>query len=300
MITQKVYNTDNLSLVTKKIADYVQLIKMRLTLLVVFSAAITFAYAAKGNINWLDLFLLVLGGFLTTGAANGFNQIIEKDLDKLMDRTKNRPLPSGRMHPKEAIIASVLMGITGVAILGLCFNLTSAVLGLFAILSYAFVYTPLKQKTPFAVFVGAFPGAIPPMLGWVAMTNDFGLEAGIFFAIQFIWQFPHFWAIAWVLDEDYKKAGFSLLPSSGGRNKSSAFQTMLYTLILIPISLLPVRFEMAGMIFGTTALICGALFFMQAVNLFRKCTIKAAHQLMFGSFFYLPIIQVLLLIDKLG
>jgi protoheme IX farnesyltransferase len=299
VIIDKKYEVESVAAGRVKFSDYVQLIKPRLSVLVVLSAVISLCYASKGNIVWIDIVMLVIGGFLTTGGANGLNQVIEKDTDKLMTRTQDRPLPSGRMSMSQALTASIGMGVIGVSILGFYFNPMAAGLGLFSILSYAFIYTPLKQKTPFAVFVGAFPGAIPPMLGWVAATNNFGMEAGIFFLIQFIWQFPHFWAIAWVLDDDYKKGGFSLLPSSGGRDKSSAFQTMLYTLILIPVSLLPVKFGMGGMALAVVSLVCGGIFFLQSVKLYRECSVKAAQRLMFGSFLYLPIVQLTLLIDKI-
>ena len=197
---------------SQKLKDYSELVKMRLNLLVVFSSAISYAMAAAGNINWLQLGMLSLGGFLVVGASNGINQIIEKDFDKLMIRTANRPIATQRMSVTEASIASALMGIAGVLILGLFLNQMSAILAFAALLSYAFLYTPLKRISPISVFVGAFPGAIPPMLGWVAATGTIGVEALILFLIQFFWQFPHFWSIAWVLDDDYKRAGFKMLP----------------------------------------------------------------------------------------
>lgn len=282
-----------------KVQDYVQLLKLRLTMLVVFSAAITFAYAAKGNLVWSELWLMILGGFLTTASANGFNQVIERETDKLMRRTQARPMPSARMSALEGSIASIVMGIAGVSILTFSFNIITGVLALFSIICYAFIYTPLKTRSSIAVFVGAIAGAMPPLLGYVAYSNSFGFEPGIMFAIQFIWQFPHFWAVAWVLDDDYKRAGMRLMPSSDGRSKSSAFQIMLYTLILIPVSLLPLKFGMAGYTLAIVSLIAGFAFFMQSVKLYRQCSIKAAKELMFGSFLYLPIVQITLLIDKI-
>lgn len=282
-----------------KIQDYVQLLKLRLTMLVVFSAAITFAYAAKGNLIWSELWLMILGGFLTTASANGFNQVIERETDKLMKRTQNRPMPAMRMSSTEGSLASIIMGIAGVSILTFSFNIITGVLALFSIICYAFIYTPLKTRSSIAVFVGAIAGAMPPLLGYVAYSNSFGFEPGIMFAIQFIWQFPHFWAVAWVLDEDYKRAGMYLMPSSEGRGKSSAFQIMLYTLILIPVSLLPLKFGMAGNTLAIVSLITGFVFFLQSLKLYLKCTVKAAKELMFGSFLYLPIVQITLLIDKL-
>ncbi len=296
MIAENIHTKSSFAL---KVQDYVQLLKLRLTMLVVFSAAITFAYAAKGNLVWSDLWLMILGGFLTTASANGFNQVIERETDKLMRRTQARQMPSARMSALEGSIASIVMGIAGVGILTLSFNIITGVLALFSIICYAFIYTPLKTRSSIAVFVGAIAGAMPPLLGYVAYSNSFGFEPGIMFAIQFIWQFPHFWAVAWVLDDDYKRAGMRLMPSSEGRSKSSAFQIMLYTLILIPVSLLPLKFGMAGYTLAIVSLIAGLAFFMQSVKLYRQCSIKAAKELMFGSFLYLPIVQITLLIDKI-
>jgi len=250
-------------------------------------------------VNWGKMWLLVLGGFLVTGSSNGFNQIIERNLDKLMARTQNRPLPKERMGMNESYILATLMGIAGIAILWIFMNPLSGILGLIALLLYTVVYTPLKRVTPFAVFVGAFPGAIPPLLGHVASTSGFGeiqFQAWILFAIQFMWQFPHFWAIAWVLDEDYKKAGFRMLPSLGGRDKSSAFQVLVYTLFLLPISLLPVMFHMSGIVSAIVILICGTGFAYQAYNLYKECTVETARKLMFGSFIYLPVVQIAIMI----
>jgi protoheme IX farnesyltransferase len=282
-----------------RIGSYIQLLKLRLTLLVVFSAAITFAYAAKGQLKWSELLLMILGGILTTGSANSLNQIIEKDTDKLMHRTQNRPMPTFKLSTAEALTFAISIGIAGIFILTYYFNLITGILGLFSIISYAFIYTPLKLKSNFAVFVGAIAGAMPPLLGYVAYTNQFGFEPGIMFAIQFIWQFPHFWAIAWVLDEDYRRANIFLLPSKEGRGKSSALQIMLFTLVLIPVSLLPIKFGMAGTTLGIISILAGIAFFMQSVKLYKECSVKAARELMFGSFIYLPVVQIILLIDKL-
>jgi protoheme IX farnesyltransferase len=284
---------------TSKLKDYAQFMKMRLTSLVVFSAAISYVIGSQHQVNWSKMLLLILGGFLVTGSSNGFNQIIEKNLDKLMDRTLNRPLPKERMSMNESLALAIIMGITGVSILWLFMNPLSGILGLLALILYAAVYTPLKRITPFAVFVGAIPGAIPPMLGYVAASSGFGeiqFQAWLLFAVQFMWQFPHFWAIAWVLDDDYKKAGFRMLPSLGGRDKSSAFQTLVYTLFLVPISLLPVFFGMSGTISAIVILICGMFFTYQAYNLLKECTVEAARKLMFGSFIYLPVVQIAVMI----
>ncbi len=282
-----------------KVADYLQYTKLRLSALVVLSAAISFAFGSTGELEWSKMLLLIFGGFLVTGASNGINQILEKETDKMMSRTWNRPLPQDRMSIQEATIVSLLMGLAGVAILWLTINPLSGLLGLTALILYTAVYTPLKKVTPFAVFIGAFPGAVPPLLGYVAATGKLDIYGWILFSIQFIWQFPHFWAIAWVLDEDYSKAGFKMLPSPGGRDRSSAFQVVIYSLGLIPISLLPVLFKMTGLIAGAIILICGILFVYQSLKLYKNCSIEAASKLMFASFIYLPIVQIAILIDKL-
>lgn len=206
-----------------KLSDYAQLGKMRLASLVVFSAAMAFL-TAPGPVNWVAFLWLIVGGVLTTASANSFNQVIEKDLDKLMDRTAQRPIPGSRMSAQEGLLFGVLTGVAGVFILSWFLNPASGLLGLLSIILYTIAYTPMKRRSPFAVFIGAIPGAIPPLLGWVAATNQFGMGAWLLFSIQFLWQFPHFWSIAWVLDEDYKKAGFKMLPT-GERDKDSAFQS---------------------------------------------------------------------------
>ncbi len=284
-----------------KVADYSQFIKLRLASLVVFSAVIGYfigVHLLDQHANWIQLTALILGGFLVTGSSNGFNQIIERDLDKLMTRTQNRPLPTGRMSLTEAWIIASVTGIAGITILFLFTNTLSGILGTTALLLYVLVYTPTKRKTPFATFVGAFPGAIPPMLGCVAATSGFGsigMAAILLFAIQFMWQFPHFWAIAWVSHDDYKKAGFHLLPSPGGRDKASAFQVVIYTIVLIPVSLFPLLFHMTGIISSTIILACGIGFLIQALKLYKDCEVRSAQKLMFGSFLYLPLVQLAIL-----
>jgi len=240
---------------------------------------------------------LVAGGFLVTGASNGLNQVIEKDLDKQMNRTRNRPLPLGEITPREAVIVSMLMGLIGISILWFALNPLSGLLGTLALVMYVGIYTPMKRVSPVAVFVGAFPGAIPPMLGYIAETGKFGLVPGLLFAIQFMWQFPHFWAIAWKLHDDYAKAGFNLLPS-GKKDLSSALQTLVYTLFLIPISLLPFYFGFTGIISAVLILASGFGFAYFAYRLYQTRSDKAATQLMFASFVYLPIVQVALWLDK--
>ena len=218
------------------IDDVKQLTKMRLALSVVFSSLAGYLLASD-NIQIQNLFLLLAGGYLIVGASNVYNQILEKDLDFLMDRTKNRPLPGKRMSVKRAIYIAVIMTISGLILLyGI--NLRTCIFGALAVFVYACLYTPLKTKTPLSVFVGAIPGAIPFMLGWVAFSNNFGIEPGVLFMIQFFWQFPHFWAIGWMLDDDYKKAGFKMLPT-GKKDKTTAFLIVMYTVWMIIISLIP-------------------------------------------------------------
>lgn len=294
MQTENINTIEKVEAQPSKLRDYAMLMKFRLASLVVFSAAIAYA-AAVDYVNWTHMGWLILGGFLVTGSSNAFNQIIECDLDKLMTRTQNRPLPQERITLMEAMVLASICGISGISILWIFMNPLSGILGLLALLLYTVVYTPLKRVTPFAVFVGAFPGAIPPLLGCVASTEGFGsvpLIGWILFAGQFIWQFPHFWAIAWVLDDDYKKAGFKMLPSPGGRDKSSAFQVLVYTLFLYPISLMPVMFNFSGFISSIIISFCSIYFLYQAYILYRECTVEAARKLMFGSFFYLPAIQL--------
>jgi protoheme IX farnesyltransferase len=261
---------------------------------VVVSALAGYLVAAPA-VDGLSLLYLLVGGFLVTGSSNAFNQVIEREFDKNMERTKNRPIAAGRMSVTEGLIASFLMGIAGIFLLYML-NPLSAVLGFLALFMYVVLYTPLKRVTPWAVFVGAFPGAIPPMLGYIAFTGTFDLTAGMLFFVQFMWQFPHFWAIAWKIDDDYKKAGFSLLPT-GKRDKGSAFQIMFYSLILIPVSLFPWVFGLAGLFAASISLVAGTLFYLAAVRFYRSMEMKHATFLMFASFFYLPIVQYAYVID---
>jgi protoheme IX farnesyltransferase len=272
--------------------------KFRLATLVVVSAGLCYAMGGE-NETTEGLLWLIAGGFLITGASNGFNQVLERNLDRLMDRTKNRPIAAGRMSPEAGIFISSLMGIAGFLILYFKLNALSGWLGLAAMLMYVLVYTPLKQYTPIAVFIGAIPGAMPPLLGWAAATGTVGKEGLMLFTLQFVWQFPHFWAIAWMLDDDYRKAGFRLLPSSGGRDKASAFQVLIYTLGLIPLSFTPILLNFAGAAATVFLLAIGGIFTLQALTLYRKCEMKDARALMFGSFFYLPLAQIILLIDRI-
>lgn len=279
------------------VSDFKKLIKLRLTLLVVFSASICFLVGEhyQDSIHWVNWIKLIIGGFLVTSAANGFNEIIEKDLDKLMTRTADRPLPSGRMTTGQALVLSLLMGIAGTYLLG-SLNLLTGVLSVFSIFLYAFLYTPMKRKSPIAVFVGAIPGALPPLIGYVASSGQIDTIALVLFAVQFVWQFPHFWAIAWVLDDDYKKAGFRLLPTMQ-RDRTSAVVTLVSTFILIPVSLLPTFFGFGGNLIAIVSVVIGIIFTYQAFVLVKNLDVKSARKLMFGSFIYLPVVQLVLLFN---
>lgn len=272
---------------TLKIRGFIALLKLRLSSLVVMSAFFGFLLA-DGNLSSYMFLNLIIGGVLITGSSNGFNQIIEYKTDELMSRTFSRPLPSKVLSIPEALIFCIITGVLGLYLLA-SINFSSFILGLLAMVIYTVIYTPLKKITPFAVFIGAIPGSIPPLLGYVAASNDFGLEPGILFVVQFFWQFPHFWALAWKLDDDYKKAGFRLLPS-GDRNQKSAFQIMLYSAFLVPVSMLPWASEMTGIWSMWAAVVISLIMYYPAVKLYFTLDKKYATQLMFMSFLYLPIL----------
>tara|TARA_B100000674_G_C37904140_1_gene945249 strand:- start:361 stop:1263 length:903 start_codon:yes stop_codon:yes gene_type:complete len=269
--------------------------KFRLSFLVVLSALTGYLFA--GGSNYLEVALLMIGGSFVTAASNGANQIWERDIDKLMSRTQNRPLPLGIMSLKFAYAIVIILLIIG-SILLLLINLKCMLLGFSAFISYVFIYTPMKSKSAWAVFVGAFPGAIPPFLGAIAATDAFGFLPGVLFFIQFTWQFPHFWAIAWVSHDDYQKAGYQLLPSSLGRSKQSAFQILIYSIALIPFSLIPWLLDWTGNTTFVIAALLGTLFFIYAYKLYLSQEDADARKLMFASFVYLPIIQFTYVLDK--
>jgi protoheme IX farnesyltransferase len=287
--------TENLSPKPSQFKIYLIFTKFRLSFLVILSALSGYLFA--GGSDLLEIFYLLLGGTLVTAASNGANQIWERDLDSLMKRTENRPLPRGWMSLKEAYLICIFSLIIGTILL-LLINWQSAALGFLAFVTYVFIYTPMKRVSPWAVLVGAFPGAIPPFLGAIAATDHFGFLPGILFFVQFTWQFPHFWAIAWVLYDDYKLAGFSLLPSKSGRSKASAFQIMAYSLALIPFSLVPWLLGWTGSLTLYVAAGLGILFFLYAYKLFVNCETADARKLMFASFVYLPIIQFVYVFDR--
>ncbi len=288
-----------LSEVSEKLKAYMSLMKFRLSFLVAFSSAFGYVLASQGPLDVATLLILGFSGFLISGASITINQIIEKDLDKLMSRTANRPLPTGKVSVPEAAFFALFNASVGILLLIQHTNLLTAGLSLLSLVAYSFIYTPLKRVGPIAVLVGAFPGALPPLLGWVAVTGTIGHEALILFGLQFIWQFPHFWAIAWVADEDYKKAGFKLLPSGGGKDLKTAVQIMTYALFLIPLGLLPLKFGITGIDSAIVATICGTLFLLQTFRLMSDCSRKSALKIMFGSFIYLPVVQIAFLLDKI-
>jgi protoheme IX farnesyltransferase len=292
-------NVSAFQLINQKISDYALLSKFRLSFLVVFSAVIGYVFGATGFYNITHIFWLALGGMLVTGASNAINQVIERDIDKLMSRTQNRPLPAGRMSSLEAIVTAGLMGISGILVLTYFFNPTAGVLAAISLLAYAFVYTPLKRVSSIAVFVGAIPGALPPAIGYVCATGKIDFVAAILFSIQFIWQFPHFWSIAWVQYDDYKKAGIMLLPSESGKTRMSAVQNVIYCWMLLVVSMIPYFFNMTN--FAATVVIAaaGIGFLWMAWSHYRKCEDKTARILMFGSFMYLPVVQLALVIGKM-
>jgi protoheme IX farnesyltransferase len=279
------------------IKPYIALLKSRLSITVAFSG--TFGYIlAPIKHEPLGLILISLAGFLLTGAANIVNQLKEIPYDKLMKRTANRPLPTETLNSKQASIFGYILVVAALALLSY-FSWKSAALGFLSYLLYGYVYTPLKRVGPISVFVGAFPGAFPPMIGWVAATGHFGWEPGILFAIQFFWQFPHFWAIAWVADEDYQRAGFKMLPNDGKKDIKTAFTIMIYTLFLVPLGFIPYLLHMAGITSAIITVIAGTLFLCQTFYLMMRPTDKAAKWMMFGSFLYLIIIQIALILDKI-
>jgi protoheme IX farnesyltransferase len=282
--------------------DFKAITKAGLAISVVFSsiAGYVLGFDDAHPFSWIVLLKLAIGGYCMVGASNAFNQVIEKDLDALMDRTKNRPVPAGRMSPNLALIVASILTIIGVVLL-YTINPKSAMFGAISIFLYTSVYTPLKTMTSLSVFVGAFPGAIPFMLGWVAATGEFGIEAGTLFLIQFFWQFPHFWAIGWFLYEDYEKAGFFMLPT-GKKDKGTALQIILYTVWLIIASLLP-ALGYTGRLFITPiaagfVFLLGIWMLFYAVRLYKIRTAKAARTLMLVSVSYITLLQLIYIFDK--
>ena len=291
-----------------KLKDFLQLTKPSLSIMVVFSSVISYLLAPKiVEYDWLMIVLLFAGGFLVTGSANAINQVVEKDTDAMMKRTAKRPVASGRMKVSEGWAFAIICGIAGVFILGYFFNWLSAGLAAASLFLYAFIYTPLKKVNAIAVLVGAFPGALPCLIGWAA-GNDSIFESGhgwrdyggwVLFAIQFLWQFPHFWAIAWIAHKDYSGAGFKLLPTEKGPTKFTALQTIVYALLLFPVCALPYLIKLTGFNSLIAVTIANLFLTWQCIRLYREMDAKAARRVMFSSYIYLPIVLLALLADKI-
>ena len=237
---------------------------------------------------------------LVTGSANAINQAVEKDTDAMMKRTLKRPVAAGRMSQHEAYTFAFISGLVGVLIMWQFFNLTSAMLSAFSLFLYAFIYTPLKKVNSIAVLVGAFPGALPCLIGWVAGTGEFNAGGWILFGVQFLWQFPHFWAIAWVAHKDYSTAGFKLLPADKGPTKFTALQSIMYSMIMVPFGMLPYYFNISGDISLWIVLVCNIVMVIQCIRLYMSMDVKAARRVMFSSYIYLPIVFLALLADKVN
>src|SRR5450432_635123 len=295
-------STDNSSSFTlaSKLRDYMMLVKFSLTFMVVFSAVVSYLLAPMiVGFNAKMILLLFTGGFLVTGSANTINQVVEKDTDALMKRTAKRPIASGRMSVTEGWAFAVIAGALGVFILWYFFNPLSAGLAAFSLFLYAFIYTPLKKVNAIAVLVGAVPGALPCLIGWAAGNDALSAGGWALFAIQFFWQFPHFWAIAWIAHKDYSGAGFKLLPSVEGPTKYSAIQSIIYSLLLIPVGVLPYVFNMSGIISFVIVFIANLLMVWQCVRLYKEMELKAARRVMFSSYIYLPVVLLALLANKI-
>jgi protoheme IX farnesyltransferase len=290
-----------------KVKDYLQLVKLSLSIMVVFSSVISYLLAPKiVEYDWGMIALLFAGGMLVTGSANAINQVVEKDTDAIMKRTAKRPVASGRMSVGEGWAFACITGALGVFILGYFFNWLAAGLALFSLFLYAFIYTPLKKVNSIAVLVGAVPGALPCLIGWAAGDDQLSIGGWVLFGLQFLWQFPHFWAIAWIAHGDYSKAGFKLLPSDQGPTKFTAMQTIAYSLLLLPVSMAPFFLDMCsyadstGKISLGLVILANVFMIMRCVGLYRKMDISSARKVMFGSYLYLPIVLLALLLSKSG
>ena len=283
-----------------KVRDYMMLIKFSLSFMVVFSAVISYLLAPKVvQFDWAMIIWLFVGGMLVTGSANAVNQVVERDTDAMMKRTAKRPVASGRMSVGEGWAFAVVSLIAGVVILAYFFNILSAAVALVSWFIYAFMYTPLKKVSAVAVLLGAVPGGLPCLIGWAAGQDDLSAGGWVLFAIQFFWQFPHFWAIAWIAHNDYSKAGFKLMPSVEGPGRYSAVQSIIYSLVLIPVGTLPYLVGMSGMISFWIVLAANIFMIWQSVRLYREMEVRAARRVMFSSYIYLPIVLLALLADKL-
>ena len=285
--------------IASKIRDYMMLVKFSLSFMVVFSAVVSYLLAPNVvEYNWKMIILLFTAGFLVTGSANAVNQVVERDTDALMKRTAKRPVASGRMSTAEGWAFAIITGVAGVIILAYFFNVLSAAIAAVSWFIYAFMYTPLKRVSAVSVLVGAIPGALPCLIGWAAGQDELSAGGWILFAIQFFWQFPHFWAIAWIAHTDYSKAGFKLMPSVEGPTKYSAIQSVIYSLVLVPVGVLPYLAGMSGMVSFWILLVANLFMVGLCISLYRKMTVKAARNVMFGSYIYLAVVLLALLADK--
>ncbi len=289
--------------------DYNQLLKPNLSGMVVFSSVIGYLMAPGIHFSWTnprvwqEIITLFIGGMMVTGGANTINQILERESDKFMNRTKLRPMPDGRMEQMEAWIFAAITGIGGAILLSYYFNFQAGLLSFISLLLYAFAYTPMKKVHPIAVFIGAIPGALPPLIGWVAATGSFmgvGSVGGwVLFLLQFFWQFPHFWAIAYVAFDDYNKAGIRLLPTREKETRFTGLQCMFYSLVLIPMAVVPRFLQLTGNYGMYICLLCGIMYFVASVMFYRNNDHKSARRVMFASFIYLPVILLALICDKI-
>ncbi len=299
-MTEKNNASSNKFSIANKAKDYYQLIKFTLSFTVVFSCVICYLLAPKIVDFDLEMILiLTLAGMLITGSANAINQAVEKDTDALMKRTSSRPVAAGRMSQKEAYVFAAISGIVGSLMMWYYFNLSAALLSAFSLFLYAFIYTPLKKINSTAVLVGAFPGAFPCLIGWVAGNDDFSTGGWILFGIQFLWQFPHFWAIAWVSHSDYSRVGFKLLPTDKGPTRFTALQAVMYSVLMIPVGILPHYFGLTGQTSMYIVIACNLFMVVQSLRLYKEMDVKAARRVMFSSYIYLPIVFLALLADKL-
>jgi len=300
-MNEKQTDTQNTSFsFASKVKDYFELTKFTLSFTVVFSCVICYLLATKiVGYNLAMILILFLAGMLITGSANAINQAVEKDTDAQMKRTGKRPVASGRMKQSEAYVFAAVAGLIGCWMMWYFFNLSSALLSLFSLFLYAFIYTPLKKINSIAVLIGAFPGAFPCLIGWVAGNDDFAMGGWILFGIQFLWQFPHFWAIAWVSHTDYSRVGFKLLPSEKGPTKFTALQAVMYSVLMIPVGILPHYFGLTGQVSMYILILCNLFMVVQSLRLYKEMDVKAARRVMFSSYIYLPIVLLALLADKI-
>ena len=299
IVAIKTYKAEGL--LVNKVRDYCQLIKPSLSIMVVFSSVISYLLAPKVvQFDWKMIVLLFIAGLLTTGSANAVNQVVEKDTDALMKRTAKRPVAAGRMTEGEGWSFAIITGAFGIFLLGTYFNWLSAAIALVSLFLYAFIYTPLKKVSSISVIVGAVPGALPCLIGWAAGNDSLSSGGWVLFLLQFMWQFPHFWAIAWIAHNDYTKAGFKLLPSETGPTRYTAIQTVIYSLLLIPVAIIPYFMGMSGAVSLVIVSVANIFMVWRCAQLYVNMDVSSARRVMFSSYIYLPIVLLALLGDKVG